>query len=623
MIPVYLVQPNYHALIHGRYNYWLPYSVGIIWSYAAQDPVINEQYVLARILYKRDNVDKTAENVVNGSVVAFSCYIWNWEYNLALAKKIKELAPKCLIVFGGPQVSNRPLETGFFKKYPFVDSIILAEGEQSFTDCLKDHLVGKRKRIYQAARLENLDIPSPYLTGLFDSIIEDNPDVVWSTTLETNRGCPFQCTFCDWGSLTYSKIKKFDKDRVFQEIEWIGRNQIDYVTVADANFGIFKERDYQIAKKICEVKTQYGFPTDMSITFTKNSNSHVVDILQLFNKSKLSRGLTLSFQSMDTTVLANIKRANMDINDAKGIFQLLDKNHLAHYSELILGLPSETFESWNNGLIKLIELGQHQCIDVFHAMLLENSEMNMPNYKEKFNITSVKVNNIMASVFEGDVCVAEHMKIVRSTNTMSPVELVEAYMFSWVIINFHCYGWSQVYSRFLNGSDIISYFEFYNLLWENVAKGNAGKLSEWYAKYKNHLIEYLDNNENFVKEHNIDILREAQRHFHLNRGVINDFLFSFVSHLISPTDNDLMQSLFFYQDHFVASPFREYPYTIDVDIGIQDTIISSKTYTKKIKSCTIKLTDTFKTKEDFLTNLSIRRRNGWGKTIISENYDNG
>ena len=39
-----------------------------------------------------------------------------------------------------------------------------------------------------------------------------------NATLETNRGCPFACTFCDWGSLTYAKIRKFPWIKFLQNL---------------------------------------------------------------------------------------------------------------------------------------------------------------------------------------------------------------------------------------------------------------------------------------------------------------------------------------------------------------------------------------------------------------------
>ena len=60
----------------------------------------------------------------------------------------------------------------------------------------------------------------------------------------------FACTFCDWGSLTYAKIRKFPLDKVFAELEWIAKNNMDYVTIADANFGVFYERDMAITNNL-------------------------------------------------------------------------------------------------------------------------------------------------------------------------------------------------------------------------------------------------------------------------------------------------------------------------------------------------------------------------------------
>lgn len=614
MIPVYLVQPNYHSIVNGHLNYWLPYSVGILWSYAVQDTTVQNNYFLANMIYSRANVGTTAESIKDGAVVAFSCYVWNWNYNLTLAKRIKELSPGCSIVFGGPQVTNRPLETGFFKKYSYIDSIILSEGEEAFTEYLKNNLAGVRKRIYQSSRLQDLDIPSPYLTGLFDQLIKNNNNISWLTSLETNRGCPFQCTFCDWGSLTYSKVKKFHETRVFQEIEWMGKNNIEHVMVTDANFGIFKERDYLISKKICEVKETYGYPKNINFSFTKNSNAHVIDIVKLFDEAGLSRGLTVSFQSMDATVLKDIKRANMDINNASEIFQLLDKKHLTHYSEFILGLPSETLESWKSGLVKIIDVGQHQCIDVFHSMMLENSEMNHPSYREKYGINTVTVGNFMHSIFGSDDEIPEKIQIIRSTNTMSATDLVSAYMFSWIIVNFHCYGWTQIYARMLRQKNV-DYFEFYNKLENYIIDNNLDMFSSVYNNYKKHLIDYLDYN----NESTLDILRGVQSEFHVNRQECFKLIKSFVDKNFSNCiTKELLENIAEYQEHFVASPNKQYPYIAELDLGIQTSITYSKDYEKNIKSCNIKLTGTFTGESEFLTKLLTWRRNGWGKAIISE-----
>ena len=60
------------------------------------------------------------------------------------------------------------------------------------------------------------DIPSPYLNGLLDPFFEGT----YIPVLETNRSCPYRCTFCAWGIGTV-KLAKFDDERILKEIGYI------------------------------------------------------------------------------------------------------------------------------------------------------------------------------------------------------------------------------------------------------------------------------------------------------------------------------------------------------------------------------------------------------------------
>ena len=148
---------------------------------------------------------------------------------------------------GGPEVPVS--KDNIFELHPYIDVVILQEGEHSFYEVLKGNLEspgmivnknGVRVDTGVSKRFNDLStIPSPYLAGVFDHLIEQHPDVLFNGTLESNRGCPYQCTFCDWGSLTYSKVKKYNLEQVFAEIEWFADNKIDHITLTDANYGIF------------------------------------------------------------------------------------------------------------------------------------------------------------------------------------------------------------------------------------------------------------------------------------------------------------------------------------------------------------------------------------------------
>jgi len=266
---VSFVQVNFQVGPEELNSFHLPYTVGCLWAHAQSQPDIDSQFELNQLIWRRDPIEQVVEQLKNDSVVGFSTYVWNLQYNLHLAEALKLRNPNCLIIFGGPEPAVS--DPAIFSKYPWIDAIIKNEGEITFTEILRnienfDHvpgvLINQNGSVLdtgQAARVDDLSIlSSPYLTGTFDQLLIDNPKVNWSATLETNRGCPYQCTFCDWGSLTLSKIKKFTIERVYAELEWMSRNRIDFVHVADANFGIFPERDRSIVERFIELQRQYG-----------------------------------------------------------------------------------------------------------------------------------------------------------------------------------------------------------------------------------------------------------------------------------------------------------------------------------------------------------------------------
>ena len=85
--------------------------------------------------------------------------------------------------------------------------------------------------------------------------------------------------------MTYAKIRKFPLDKVFAELEWIAKNNMDYVTIADANFGVFYERDMAITNLICRTQSKYGFPKVVDATWYKNSSEKILKIVKKFASS--------------------------------------------------------------------------------------------------------------------------------------------------------------------------------------------------------------------------------------------------------------------------------------------------------------------------------------------------
>lgn len=566
--------------------HYLPYSVGILWSYAQQFKEIADNYQLGEMLWRRDDIDVAVEKLKDSHVVGFSCYVWNRNYSYTLARRLREQYPHIKIIFGGPEPAIE--EADFFEKLPFIDVMVKQEGEISFKRVLEAFhfntdltqvqglLINDHGRLIDTGkplRINELDdIPSPYLMGYFDKLMADNPDVVWNTTLETNRGCPYQCTFCDWGSLTYNKVKKFGLQRVFDELEWVGRNKCGFINIADANFGIFPERDKAIAEKLVEVQSKYGFPTSYTISWAKNQRREVIDIVKTLISSGYSKlGLNLSVQSLNDGTLEAIKRKNLAINEIGEVFKMCEQNNIPLYTELILGMPGETLESWKENFWKLFKAGNHTGVTIYQAQLLENAEMNLTQ-REEYGLESITVYDYLDGANNFDE-LREGIKVVVATEAMPKPVMIEAILFSWFLNTFHINGITTFLSRFMYERYGVEYSEFYERLYEYVKRDEF--LAKELADTNHYFSKWMHDGEIShpklagVNIFGVNLIHRSVINIHASQqsehvfDVIEDFMLSEFNQI----DSDVIEQLVEFQRNYLInhSELKSYPRVVDFD----------------------------------------------------------
>ena len=459
---IYLFQPQDAMPTGDEWNYWLPYSAACIWSFASQFADIRESYKLENIFFKREDHNYILDELKDPYVVGFSFYTWNETYCLSLAEKIKKRWPNCKVIFGGEQAS------GNYSKLDYIDTCCISEGEQSFLKILR--MLNNNEplpAVVTSPRLSDLNIPSPYLDGTMDLVVNQYPDLIWNTTIETNRGCPYSCSFCDWGGALQAKIKKFSLEKVQAELDWIKNHNIPYLFIADANFGIFKERDKAIAEMITHIADN-GVLEAINIQFAKNNVDSVFEIGKILGH--YNRGITVSVQSMNPDTLEAIQRKNLKTNDIAKIMKLSEKYKVDTYTEVILGLPLETVESWRDGLAELLELGQHGSIDFGLAEALENSELNSEVYRDLYGIKTTKVNRYYTHAQDN---YPEGGEVVYETSTMKLEDIVQSYMYAWMIVHCHIDGYTQLLAKYARFMHSVSYRKFYDKLFKKLHGNNV------------------------------------------------------------------------------------------------------------------------------------------------------
>lgn len=340
-----------------------------------KDKVSTKLFVYPDKLFKE--VEKSQPDIL-----ALSNYIWNSKLSLKILKEVKKNFPNVLTVMGGPHCrTDADGLKKFLDKNPFLDAYIPFEAENPIVNLI-DHCLQKTK-----VRLENLSniegvylnkksynfkkllpkkidkkakfnsdyytinqFSSPYLTGMLDEFLAD-PQL--SPLLESNRGCPYSCTFCAWGVGSGNKLIKKDFHRFLSEIWYVvERTKNDVWFLADGNFGILKE-DIEIAKNFRELKEKFGYPKAVIYNTAKNNPERVFEVADILGDLA---PVNIAVQAFDQEVLKNIKRKNLANDEiAKFVFDHQQKNRIVS-TDLIVPNPGETLESHLNSMRKFFDL---------------------------------------------------------------------------------------------------------------------------------------------------------------------------------------------------------------------------------------------------------------------------
>ncbi|MDD5476687.1 MAG: radical SAM protein [Candidatus Omnitrophica bacterium] len=458
-------------------QYYLPYSVGLLQAYALKRLKKPRDYIFSLPLYKREPFEKIDLHFRDADIIFFSVYMWNYNFSLEIAKTIKINHPKCCIVFGGPQIpeSSERLEI-MLRRYPFVDIACYGEGENPFVEILESFrkkdwpgvpsiaYINTEKNFVKnksGNRISDLDqIPSPYLSGVFGSLMESSAEGVWSVMWETNRGCPFSCSYCAWGKDSKRGIYKYDLGRLFEEIDWFSKNKIEFIFCCDANFGLFKERDMQIVQKVAENKKQYGYPKAFSVQSTKNATRTIFELQKELNIAGLQKGVNLALQSVNNQTLKSVNRSNISPGQFRDLQKMFTDAGIATFSDMILGLPDESYQTFTGGVSDVIEGGQYNRIQFINLAVLENTEMSSPEYIQRYGLILKECKMVSHHTsISSDNEIPETQILVVGTSTMPKEDWVKTRIFCWMISLLHFDKLLQIPLIILNKSYVLNYKE--------------------------------------------------------------------------------------------------------------------------------------------------------------------
>jgi radical SAM C-methyltransferase len=321
-------------------------------------------------------------------VLAFSVLGWNYRNFACLAELYKQLNPEGLVVFGGNHVSQQGERV--FREHPWVDVVVNGEGELTFRELVAAVLADRREPSLASVaglsyrdedgscvttsdreRIDDLDIiPSPFLGGAIPLVDRDGRFPYEFALLETNRGCPYKCSFCYWGGATGQRVRSFSRERLAAELDLFGAHGVPTVFLCDANFGML-EADEEFTEDLLRTNARYGYPIALEANWAKNKSQRFHRIVRTLKQRGFKSSFTLALQTLSDEALLDMQRRNMKLNQWAELADWLAEEEMEAFVELIWGAPGETTRSFYAGYDRLAE--KVPRIAVYPLLLLPNT----------------------------------------------------------------------------------------------------------------------------------------------------------------------------------------------------------------------------------------------------------
>lgn len=476
----------------------LPLAAGLLVASARSQPELAAR-VRFDLRSERAAPDAAVDDLASADVLAFSTYVWNERYSLELARRAKARQPAAFVLFGGPSIPRKPARAAeYLRAHPFIDALAFGEGEVVFGELLAvlaaDRpldavpglalarraspegavLTAPRDRIAEFERTA-----SPYLDGTFDALLHAGarPN---AAIVETNRGCPFACTFCDWGQAIQSRVRELPRERLERELDWISEHGIPYLYIVDANFGI-RKRDLAIVEGIAARHVREQSPKYVFFHLTKNATERHLALVTALKNSGVGTHLALSAQDFEPRVLAAVRRDNIRLDRALDLRRACDDAGIPTLNELILGLPEQTYASFTESMVRAVTPYPLDTFNLYLARLLENSEMAERTERAKYGVESRWVNVASFHHVQPEH-VRELEEVVVATRALPIADWKRAHAFGYLLSALHNLQLLHVPLQVVWRSKTIDPRRFVEQLLERLESGSElGRALERYA----------------------------------------------------------------------------------------------------------------------------------------------
>lgn len=294
-------------------------------------------------------------------VIAFSCYIWNWDIIRQMLPNVKKLLPDADLWLGGPEVSFRCGQ--LLEEYTELNGIMVGEGEETFAGLCAFYFD-------QSAELSDIaglflsgkyaDDGMPFSTGerapadlrklpfIYESVKDFENRIIY---YETQRGCPFRCSYCL--SAIDKTVRFKPMEQVLSELQHLLDFRVPQVKFIDRTFNANHEHACTIWRFLREKDngvTNFHFEIAADLLTDEE-----MEILKSLRPGLVQ--LEIGIQSTNPDTLRAVNRVTDIEKVCSRVKELVAFHNMHIHVDLIAGLPYENLVSFRKSYDDVFRLG--------------------------------------------------------------------------------------------------------------------------------------------------------------------------------------------------------------------------------------------------------------------------
>ena len=307
------------------------------------------------------------------NMVAMSCYLWNVERSLFLARKLKHHLPSCKIVLGGPEINP---DNEFLLRHKEFDIGVVGEGEETWKVLLQSHpqipripgILAKEKDgewHFTGKRLSSSTLnlrASPFLSGKLDGHLKS---VLW---LETVRGCVHRCAYCYYHKQS-SGLRTFSLERILMEVRRARDKGFEEIVFLDPCF----TRHPQLKSLLKEME---NINRGRSLRIHAEGNAEVIEpwMAEKMACAGFSR-MEVGLQSIKRDTLRRIRR-DFELEPFQRGVHLLRDSGIEVMVDLIAGLPGDHLSDICRGIDWVLDHEVCDLLMLYPLSLISGTELH-------------------------------------------------------------------------------------------------------------------------------------------------------------------------------------------------------------------------------------------------------